>query len=244
MNPFFYGVTLVHKPREFTYQSDAISANTQIDESYFNSYNKYRVEWDPPTPGKGDGYIRWYLNDNFLFGIGGESLNITGAKIPDEPMYLIINTAVASSWGFPMPCPEGCDCECFECGNPDCECALPDGYCDNFPASFEIDYVRVYQAVDEPKHKLGCSTKDRPTALFIEGHQDKFMEEGDTAPLQSLRIGGGKCDMDSDCGHGLCLNGMCKCQTGFAGTSCRSNLGFDDNPYEENARTLPGKSKS
>mmetsp|Transcript_25162 Transcript_25162/g.30990 ORF Transcript_25162/g.30990 Transcript_25162/m.30990 type:complete len:610 (+) Transcript_25162:178-2007(+) len=243
LNPFFYGVTLVHKPKEYTYQSDAISANTRIDESFFEKQNIYRVEWEPSTPGKNDGYIKWYVNGRFLFGINGENLNITSAKIPNEPMYLIMNTAVASSWGFPAPCPEGCDCSCFECGNSDCDCALPTGYCDNFPANFEIDYVRVWQAVDESKHQMGCSTKDRPTELFIKGHQDRYMEDGDTSPLQPIRVGGTTCDSDLDCGgstRGFCSsNGVCECNKGYAGSTCLSNFGFDDHPYQEIDETLP-----
>lgn len=206
--------------------------------------NKYRVEWDPPTPGKSDGYVRWYLNDKFLYGIKGESLNITGTSIPSEPMYLIMNTAVASSWGFPMPCPEGCDCKCFECGNPDCGCSLPVGYCDNFPANFEIDYVRVWQAKNEPKHQLGCSTEDRPTHLFIKGHKERYTEEGQKEPLQPVQIGGAACTSDLECGgteHGSCNNdGFCVCAQGFAGSSCLSHFGFDDNPYSQIDNTLKG----
>eukprot|EP00979_Chaetoceros_neogracilis_P013184 scaffold3712_cov234-Chaetoceros_neogracile.AAC.2 len=242
LNPFFYGVTLIHTPKDYTYQSDAISANTQIDESHFDSMNKYRVEWDPPSPGKIDGYVRWYLNDNFIFGINGQSLNITGTTIPTEPMYLIMNTAVASSWGFPLPCPEGCNCKCFECGNPDCGCSLPSGYCENFPANFEIDYVRVWQAKNEPKHQLGCSTKDRPSELFIKGHKERYTENGQKEPLQPVRIGGATCSSDLECGgidHGSCgSNGSCICVQGFAGSSCLSHFGFDDDPYTENANTL------
>lgn len=206
--------------------------------------NKYRVEWDPPSPGKMDGYVRWYLNDNFIFGINGQSLNITGTTIPTEPMYLIMNTAVASSWGFPLPCPEGCNCKCFECGNPDCGCSLPSGYCENFPANFEIDYVRVWQAKNEPKHQLGCSTKDRPSELFIKGHKERYTENGQKEPLQPVRIGGATCSSDLECGgidHGSCgSNGSCICVQGFAGSSCLSHFGFDDDPYTENANTLEG----
>jgi hypothetical protein len=68
-------------------------------------------------------------------------LCITGGR------YLLLNTAVSSSWGFPTPCPEGCPCNCFDCRDPDCACAVPSGMCNNLPASFLIDYVRVYQAV-------------------------------------------------------------------------------------------------
>lgn len=245
LNPFFYGVTLVHKPKAYTYQSDAISANTHINESFFEKQNKYRVEWEPNTPGMNDGYIKWFVNDQFIYGINGDSLNITGTQIPNEPMYLIMNTAVASSWGFPVPCPEGCDCKCFECGNPDCDCALPTGYCDNFPASFDIDYVRVWQAIDEPKHRLGCSTKERPTDLFIQGHKERYMEEDDKEMLKEIRFGGGECAADSDCGggmNGFCTKqGVCECDKGYAGSFCHSSYGFDDNPYSELDNSLEGE---
>lgn len=232
----------MHSPREYTYQSDAISANTQINETHFSALNKYRVEWEPPSPGSDDGYIKWYLNDIFLYGINGHSLNITGTQVPDEPMYLLMNTAVASSWGFPVPCPEGCDCSCYECGNPDCDCALPTGFCDNFPASFEIDYVRVYQAVNEPKHKLGCSTKERPTALFIEGHKTRYMGDDDKEPLQPIARGGAKCYSNDDCGrprHGNCSNSVCSCEAEYAGSTCLSSFGYDDNPYIDQVNELP-----
>ena len=244
LNIFFYGVTLIHKPKEYTYQSDAISANTRINEDYYNKQNIYRVEWDPPTPGMQDGYVRWYLNNKFLFGIEGHSLNLTGASIPSEPMYMIMNTAVASTWGFPAPCPEGCDCKCFECGNPDCYCALPTGYCENFPANFEIDYVRVWQAVDEPKHQLGCSTKDRPSDLFIKGHEKRYKEDGDKEPLKKVKFGGAACDSDSDCGgssQGSCNVGLCVCKEGYASSNCFSYAGFDDNSFSDDKESFVGK---
>lgn len=248
LNPFFYGVTLVHKPREYTYQSDAISANTQIDETFYSTQNIYRVEWEPPTPGKNDGYIKWYVNGKFIYGIRGESLNITGTNIPNEPMYLIMNTAVASSWGFPVPCPEGCSCECYECNNPDCDCALPVGYCDNFPAFFEIDYVRVWQAVNDPKHQLGCSTKDRPTELFIKAHEERYKEKNQKQVLQEIRRGGAPCTSPLDCGgetHGICTDrGVCECHAEFCGSKCLTHYGFNDEDYGGHEPPLKGKSCS
>lgn len=134
------------------------------------------------------------------FRYSGESLSLTGTEIPSEPMYLLMNTAVATTWGFPLPCPDGCDCDCYECGNPDCSCGFPQGFCSNVPAHFEIEHVRVWQAKNESKHVLGCSTEDRPTAHFIEGNKKNFMESGDREPLKQLQNGGGLCHKDSQCG--------------------------------------------
>ena len=36
---------------------------------------------------------------------------------------------------------------CYDCNNPECQCALPDGMknCKMFPAEMKIDYIRLYQ---------------------------------------------------------------------------------------------------
>ena len=84
---------------------------------------------------------------------------MTGAKVPDEPMYLLLNTAMSSTWGFPAPCPAGCDCDCHDCKNEKCSCAIQHGFCESLPASFLIDYVRVYQNTSDPRVSLGASAR-------------------------------------------------------------------------------------
>ncbi|GKY95287.1 hypothetical protein MPSEU_000490600 [Mayamaea pseudoterrestris] len=232
LNPFFYGVTLFHKPKSRIYQSDALSANLQLNQSFYDNHHLYRVEWEPPMDDGTGGYIKWFTDDRFVFAVYGESLKITKTEIPSEPMYLIMNTAVSHTWGFPMPCPDNCACDCYECGNPQCMCALPTGYCDNYPAGFEIDYVRVYQAVNESKHILGCSPEARPTALFIEGHAKRYMEDGQSRPLQGIRRGGVVCVRNEDCGgpeRGVCSDSkVCQCFDGWTGPSCLAHAGFYD----------------
>ena len=58
--------------------------------------------------------------------------------MPDEPVYLLLNTAISSTWGFPAPIPDGCECESYDCDDPKCKCAFSPGFCDNFPATFEV----------------------------------------------------------------------------------------------------------
>lgn len=229
---------MIHKPKQYTYQADAISANLQLNETHYKSMHLYRIEWEPPAEDGSGGYLRWYTDNKFIFGINGDSLSIMQTEIPSEPMYLLMNTAVSSSWGFPAPCPENCECECFECGNPACQCALPTDYCSNFPASFEIDYVRVYQAVNDSKHILGCSPEHRPTEKWIEGHAKRYMEEGDRTPLRPLQTGGMPCQKDRDCGgkiHGICSSGKCACQEGYTGPSCLAHAGV----YDEDTSVQP-----
>jgi beta-glucan synthesis-associated protein KRE6 len=231
LNPFFYGVTLVHKQKSTTYQSDALSANHQLNTTHYKSQHVYRVEWEPPAANGTGGYIKWFTDGEMIFGLKGATLDIMQTEIPSEPMYLIMNTAVSSSWGFPMPCPDNCECSCFECGNPTCECALPPGYCENFPASFEIDYVRVFQAVDDERHILGCSPEKRPTELFIKGHEKRYMTDGQRRPLEPVRRGGGSCTKSSDCGKhtGSCSSsGVCVCFANFTGPQCLAHEGYYD----------------
>jgi beta-glucan synthesis-associated protein KRE6 len=234
LNPFFYGVTLVHSPKSLTYQSDALSSNRQLNGTHYQKQHIYRVEWEPPDDDGNGGYVRWFTDGEFTYGVKGAVLDLMQTEIPSEPMYLIMNTAVSSSWGFPMPCPDNCLCDCYECENPACACALPPGYCDNFPASFEIDYVRVYQAVNDERQYLGCSPERRPTDLFIQGHKKRYMSEGQKQPLQPIQRGGASCTKHSECGGtrknmGLCSSaGVCVCMANYTGPRCLAHDGYFD----------------
>ena len=56
----------------------------------------------PLSPYSAIGRVR-YINGVFRFGIDATSLTPWGTKIPDEPSYVILNTAISTSWGFPNP---------------------------------------------------------------------------------------------------------------------------------------------
>lgn len=233
LNVFFYGVSLDHKPTSKTYQSDTLSANVNLTSDFYEDQHVYRLEWEPSDENGEGGYIRWYIDGVFNYGFEGNVLDFTGSQVPDEPMYLLLNTAVSSNWGFPKPCPYWCDCKCYECGNPDCECGLPDGFCENIPASFEIDYVRVYQAENDERHEVGCSTPRKPSKTFIEGHKERYMNDDDKEPLKPLSNGGAVCETDDDCGsstRGSCSEDkQCVCVVGTTGPSCLAHdATYDD----------------
>ena len=253
INPFFYGTFLgetkpgepVTRTKKQAFQADAVGVAHQLTPAHFNRTHTFRLEWQPGPGGRIDWFSKGHrINSTFsmegdglgkdwvhAYGLRDESISsLMGSMIPIEPMYLIMNTAVSHTWGFPAPCPEGCKCTCYECGNPDCACALPTGYCDNMPASFEIDHVRVYQSVNSTKHSLGCSPRSRPTETFIKGHSERYTEPGKKRPLEPVQNGGGLCLKDSDCGGpelGSCSSkGHCVCEDGQTGPTCLAHSAF------------------
>lgn len=99
LNIFFYGMYLESpqdvgikkedmfinkrdKKYEKSYYSDAISANRNLQDDHFNKKSIYRIEW---MPGK-DGYLSWYLDNEFVYSIEAKTLEKSGAIIPEEPM--------------------------------------------------------------------------------------------------------------------------------------------------------------
>ena len=186
LNIFFYGMSLAGETSEKSYSADALSANTNLTSSHFDDFHTYRLEWQPKldtvdiprkylengeldtSPASGHpGYIAWYLDDEFLYRIDGEALDLTGSMVPEEPMYIIFNTAISSTWGFPKPCPSGCPyCtpnqaeNCFDCRKAECACAMPKDMCKNFPAYFLIDWVRVYQPDTEADYPNYYGSKE------------------------------------------------------------------------------------
>lgn len=57
--------------------------NLDLEDTHFQSFHKYRVEWQPGP----EGYIEWYLDDNFIMGINASILQLTGAIIPEVIIF-------------------------------------------------------------------------------------------------------------------------------------------------------------
>lgn len=90
--------------------------------------------------------------------------------------------------GFPKQCPANCPCKKYNCNGGFQEtCGFSEGFCamiQTEPVEYKINWVRVYQDKNDPKQKVGCSTKERPTRTFIEAHEKRYKQDGDVSNYQ------------------------------------------------------------
>jgi hypothetical protein len=247
-NFHFYGLTVgptlplepVYRSEKQSYKADGVSAISTIAETHFTEFHTYKLEWQPGSDG---GYLAWYMDDELLFEITQDSLDPFGSQIPNEPSYIIFNTAVASSWGFPMPCPPGCSCSCYDCSDPECACSFFSGFCESLPAYFMVDYVRVYQNKNDTAHTQTCDPISHPTKRFIDANEFRYLGYEGTHPLKELNIGGGTCSKDSDCGTSKCVSKLlwksCVCEDGWVGPQCLVSDKFDDVVYHQDIELVP-----
>ncbi|CAM9973170.1 unnamed protein product, partial [Scytosiphon promiscuus] len=194
--PTLYLIFVLSTARLCSYLADAVSGNHILTATHFEDLHTFRLDWQPGgwgPDGEEKGYIRWYLDDEPLYGIDDNTLGtMHGAQIPLEPMYLLLNTAISSTWGFP-DCGYGCACDCFDASDPKCQCAVDPGFADTFPAEYVVDYVRVYQAHNDSSHTLGCDTEAYPTRDFIKANHERYKSPDDDHVMLPVRHGGGSC---------------------------------------------------
>jgi hypothetical protein len=235
INPFFYGTYLaetkpyepVTRTKKQAFQADAIGALHQLTPAHFNRVHTFRLEWQPGPGGRIDWFSKGHkINATFsmegdgkgqdwvhAYELRDKSLSdLMGSQVPAEPTYLIFNTAVSSTWGFPYDTPDWCT-KCFDCDDPKCACAFSPGFCQMLrqgDTAFYIDSIRVYQSKDHKahvgsKHTLGCDPPDYPTKDYIRGHEYRYMRNPpfsyeDKHPLRPIQKGGAECFSDKDCG--------------------------------------------
>lgn len=241
LNPFFYGTYLgetkkgepVQRTKRQAFQADAVGAMKQLVPEHFKTPHTFRVEWQPGRGGRLDWFTKSYKmvdeNGN-VFHMEGDgkgqdwehSLHIPdsslneamGSKIPEEPSYIIFNTAISSTWAFPYNLPDWCP-KCYDCYNPKCQCSFNPGFCNMMKTgkvAFKIDSVRVYQSRDHDAHvgnphTVGCDPVEFPTREYIKGFEYRYMRNppfvwDDKHPLKDVKNGGGSCEVDADCGGG------------------------------------------
>lgn len=190
MNILFYGdYNHVRGDKsKMDYWSDAVSFNHQLNEKHFNQKFRYRVEWELPNA-KHDGYMRWFINDKFVLDIDGSGIVDAGfgASVSTEPMYILLNTAVSTQWGFP-PTPSWCPGKNYDCNSIKYTdtCGFHPKFCNmttnkSDPPEYKVNWVRVWQNPQDDAQKVGCSTPERPTKKFIEANQGLYKTSKDVS---------------------------------------------------------------
>lgn len=235
INPFFYGTYLAEtKPNEpvtrtkkQAFQADAVGVAHQLTPAHFEKPHTFRLEWQPGPGGRLDWFVKGkrynetevYVDDGtgqewiHALSLKDESLSdLMGSQIPIEPTYLIFNTAVSSTWGFPYDSPDWCP-NCYDCDDPKCACRFYPGFCQMIRSgktAMYIDFVRIYQSSNADahvgaNHSLGCDPPEYPTREWIKGHEYKYMRNppfsyADKHPLRPVQRGGASCVDHGDCG--------------------------------------------
>ncbi|TMW65146.1 hypothetical protein Poli38472_009313 [Pythium oligandrum] len=237
----------------FNYQMDAISSNWHLHVGAYLDYVVYQVEW---VTGK-NGYVRWMVDGHPLFEITTEAFsNVPQDKAKtnpekimlEEPMYLIMNVALSSSWGTTPPNP----------GKPcrgDGSDPKVNKICDEFPMFLKVDYIRFYQDLDKNRDadnlmQLSCDPPSHPTREWILGHIDEYQDWDN--PLMDV-AGGAYCTSDDDCTIGTsennpalrlvtgkCEKKRCKCTHGGSWGGPRCTIAMRETQYGATETSVTG----
>ncbi|KAF1322462.1 Beta-glucan synthesis-associated protein, partial [Globisporangium splendens] len=222
------------KIKVFEYQMDALSANWPIHMAAYLDYLVYQLEWV-----MGDnGYIRWMLEGHPIFEIPASTITnppqdakkSNPVKIMlEEPMYMIFNVALSSSWGATPP-------NAYQACRGDGKDPEAIRICDSFPMYLKIDYIRLYQ--DTSKNStmaVGCDPKTHPTKQWIQDNIESYQD----ADNMVIDVSGKAfCKTDDDCTiarnktkilTGSCIDNRCKCiGSSWSGPRCTSTMNTID----------------
>jgi len=180
---------------KFNYQMDALSANSGLPVAAYTGFMKYQLEW---VMGR-QGYVRWLVEDVPIYEIPAEAMENPPQDAAqsnprklmiEEPLYIIFNVALSTSWGAKPPNP----------GKPcrgDGSDPKINKLCDDFPMYMKIDYIRIYQDTSASSTmSIGCDPKTHPTKEYIEGHLEQFED----AKNKVIAVNGGApCFSNNDC---------------------------------------------
>lgn len=147
---------------------DALSGGFVDLDDLDTRYWTYRMEWKTGP----DGHLSWYYDNEFVWAMSASSFGAYsvcadrgGTKectrtpkrmIPEEPMSIVMNTAIGT-WNGGKTALDG----------------------KHWPAKFFVDYVRVYQDVVN----VGCDPPNYPTKKYIDDHASWYGEP--VSPLGS-----------------------------------------------------------
>ncbi|TMW55480.1 hypothetical protein Poli38472_010362 [Pythium oligandrum] len=230
-DPLREGNTKSNVMDSFNYQMDALSANAGLPLAAYTGYMKYQLEW---VTGR-NGYVRWMIEGVPIYEIPAEAVenppqddaNSNPKKLMlEEPMYVIFNVALSTSWGSKPPNP----------GKPcrgDGTNSKTNKICDAFPMYLKIDYIRIYQDTSKNSSmSVGCDPASHPTKQWIDDHLEWY--EDSKNKVIEVR-GGAPCQSNDDCTvstvsvasiiTGKCKNNKCVCtQNSWAGPRCTTAL--------------------
>ncbi|RLN55926.1 hypothetical protein BBP00_00008257 [Phytophthora kernoviae] len=164
----------------FNYQMDAVSSNWPVHLGAYLEFVVYQLEW---VTGE-NGYVRWMLNGSPLFEITTATISAVPQNanksnpqkvMIEEPMYVIFNVALSSSWGAKPPNP-GSECR-GDGSDPEVN-----KVCDAFPMFLKVDYIRLYQDLGDDLDadnymQVGCDPASHPTKKWIEGHINEYQDD-------------------------------------------------------------------
>ncbi|KAI9985876.1 hypothetical protein PInf_024659 [Phytophthora infestans] len=219
---------------EFAYQMDAISTDWEIHMAAYLDWVTYTVEWV-----MGDsGYVRWEVENQVIFEIPADSITnppqdtaqMNPKKIMiEEPMYIIFNVALSSSWGSSPPNAGSGSCR------GDGSSSMDSAICDSFPMYLKIDYVRLYQDTSSSTDMaIGCDPSTHPTKQWIADNIDDYTDTDN--PLTAVS-GMASCNSDDDYTVGISSvitgtcnsNGRCECASdSWTGPRCTEVTSVSD----------------
>ncbi|KAE9027487.1 hypothetical protein PR001_g11951 [Phytophthora rubi] len=219
---------------EFAYQMDAISTDWEVHMAAYLDWVTYSVEWV-----MGDsGYVRWEVEGQVIFEIPAEALTnppqdtaqMNPKKIMvEEPMYIIFNVALSSTWGSSPPHAGTGSCRGDGSSSED------NAICDSFPMYMKIDYIRLYQDTsDNTDMAIGCDPSSHPTKQWIEDNIDDYT---DTDNPYTAVSGMAFCTSDDDCTVGVSSvitgscnsDGRCECASdSWTGPRCTEAVSTSD----------------
>ena len=125
----------------------AISGTTMLNNQWYggSAYQKYAFEYEP---GNASGKIAWFVGNEQSFLVDGRAIgpngNVAQRQVSQEPMSMVLNLGMSNSWT-----------QIFTSEL-------------KFPTVMHIDYVRVYQKLDQTM--VTCDPPGYPTTEYIAEH--------------------------------------------------------------------------
>ncbi|PKI82451.1 hypothetical protein MVES_003653 [Malassezia vespertilionis] len=170
-NHFKMSTDKVHNATRNSYTGSAfqqaISAKVNVTDTAYEmsikgkpTFLRYGYEYKPGYSKDGS-YIMWTVDGKQVALLEGEALGaddaveIADRPIPEEPMYLLMNLGIASSFSWI-----------------NWDVLMQQFEEHNHAARMRVDYIRVYQ--DEDKINVGCDPPGFPTKAYIDRHIEAY----------------------------------------------------------------------